>query len=122
MDVTGIELMTSCLPISVAASRLFGINNLQSVRFGLFGVIWAVSDNFVYDSCTIQEHCNLHQSRAVVSMVVWPMTSQDARASRCDPSGRPLFFDRRFAETRRGEIQKIPSLAFSEGGRPGCDA
>ena len=51
--MTGIEPVTPCLQISVPASQLFGINNLQSVRFGLFGVIWAVSDNFVYDLCTI---------------------------------------------------------------------
>jgi hypothetical protein len=51
--VTGIEPVTPCLQISVAASQLFGINNLQSVRFGLFGLFRAVSDNFRYDLCTI---------------------------------------------------------------------
>jgi hypothetical protein len=53
VDVTGIEPVTPCLQISVAASRLFGINNIPSVRFGLLGLIWAVLDDFVYDLCTI---------------------------------------------------------------------
>ena len=54
VDVTGIEPVTPCLQISVAAARLLGINNLQLVRLGLFGAIWADSDKFVYDLCTIR--------------------------------------------------------------------
>jgi hypothetical protein len=53
VDVTGIEPVTPCLQISVAVPQLFGINDLQSVLVGLFGLFWAVSNNFVYDLCTI---------------------------------------------------------------------
>jgi hypothetical protein len=50
--LTGIEPVPPCLQISVAVSRLFGINNLRSVRLPLLGAIRADLEQFRYDLCT----------------------------------------------------------------------